>query len=440
MRWRIATTLGLASTALVVGTAQGSASQAATWYSSLPMSSSLSTPAQVSGTLADADDHVLQAWPLVLIVQPADDQMAVGTPATMTPVSRGYTDDFGRFSLTVPDPGALVPEAAPGGLVDFVVYAPGSTARPYYFSRRLTLNPDGYALISPSSPPSTVNTGAMSAQTAATGSAATSEFDPPEDALMGGRQGSLAGMTGDAYDTADFTSAPDAPIGPPNADAGVGTCTKTKEKELTNRVGIVGQWYSTLGAASSWKSTDKGSAVWSDFHYGQGAGSAISVAVSESGRYGTFSMSGTKSKDSAGTVGFGHDYNDGGWLHQTYFDSARYRNTCPETTWYSVEPDGWRGGDDPDSRIAAPIPSNTNDNDYCVKYGADSEWKQDFSSAVTWTNGYDLLGPIGINVSIHTGYNKNASLYVKFNAQGRLCGRGSLPRNHPRVLVARKYL
>lgn len=35
-------------------------------------------------------------------------------------------------------------------------------------------------------------------------------------------------------------------------------------------------------------------------------------------------MSGTKSKDANGLVGFPKDYNDGGWLHQTYFDSARY--------------------------------------------------------------------------------------------------------------------
>jgi hypothetical protein len=435
MRWRIATTtLGLATAALVVA-AQGSASQAATWYSSLPMSWNLSTPAQVSGTLADANDHVLQESPLVLIVQPTDDQMTVGAPAAMTPVSQGSTDATGRFTLTVPDPSALVSEAAPGGLVDFVVYAPGSTASPFYFSRRLALEPDGYALLAASSPPSTVNTGASSAQTAATGSAVSSEFDPPEDALMGGSQGSLAGMTGDAYDTADVTSASDPPIDPPTADAGVGVCTKTKEKELPARIGIVGQFYSTLGTASSWRSTDSGSAVWSEFTYSRGAASSIGVAVSESGRYGSFHMSGTKSKDANGTVGFGHDYNDGGWLHQTYFDSARYRNTCPETTWYTVEPDGWRGGSNPDSRTMAPVPSHTTN---CVPMPATTHFNQDFSSAVTWTNGYDLLGPIGLNVSIHTGYSKDASLYVKYNTDGRLCGRGSPPAQQPRVLVARK--
>jgi hypothetical protein len=75
-----------------------------------------------------------------------------------------------------------------------------------------------------------------------------------------------------------------------------------------------------------------------------------------------------------------------------------------------------------------------------VRHGAGSHWKQDFSSSVTWTNGYDLLGPIGLNVSIHTGYSSNASLYVKFNTEGRLCGRGSPPGEHPRVLVARNPL
>jgi hypothetical protein len=404
MRWRIATTLGLASTALVVGTAQGSASQAATWYSSLPMSSSLSTPAQVTGTLRDAQNAVLPGQPVVLIVQPTDDQMPTGTPVAMAPVSQGYTDDSGRFSLTVPDPSALVPDAAPGGLVDFVVYAPGSAARPFYFSRRLTLDTDGYALVSPGSPPSTVNTGATRARS-----------------------------------TAASTHVPVPPVAAPSPEAGGGTCTKTKLKELPSRVGIVGQWYSTLGKASHWRSSDKGSAVWSEFDYGEGAGSSIGVAVSDSGKYGSFSQSGTKSKDAAGTVGFGHDYNDGGWLHQTYFDSARYRSTCPETSWYTVEPDGWRGGSDPDSRIAAPIPSNTNDHDHCDPYGAGASYTQDTSSAVTWTNGYDLLGPIGIDVSIQTGYNNNASLKVHFHTNAWLCGRGSLPRDHPRVLVARRY-
>lgn len=407
MRWRPATAaLGLASTALVV-VAQGSPSQAETWYSSLPMSSTLSTPAQVSGTLLDAGDHVLAGQPIVLIVQPTDDTMTIGTTVAMTAVSQGYTDGSGRFSLTVPDPSALVPDAAPGGLVDFVVYAPGSTARPYYFSRRLTLASDGYALRAPGSPPSSVNTGTASARS-----------------------------TTATRTTAPVSSGSDAAVAP---NVGGGTCTKTKLKELRARVGIVGQWYSTLGKASHWKSTDKGSAVWSEFHYGQGADSSIGVAVSETGTYGSFHMSGTKSKDANGLVGFGHDHNDGGWLHQTYFDSARYRSTCPETSWYSVEPDGWRGGDDPDSRTQAPPPSNTNDPDYCSTFAADSDWNQDFSSAVTWTNGYDLLGPIGLNVSIHTGYNKGAHLYVRFNTRARLCGRGSKPTEQPRVLVARAF-
>ena len=389
MRWRPATALGLASTALVV-VAPGSPSRAETWYSGLPMWSSLSTPAQVSGTLHDASDRVLVDQPLVLIVQPPDADMAVGTPVDMTPVSQGSTDEFGRFSLTVPDPSALVPEAAPGGLVDFVVYAPGSTARPYYFSRRLVLTTAGYSLRAPGSPPSTVDIATAAAE----------------------------------------VSAP---------DAGGGTCTKTKLRELPSRVGIVGQWYSTLGKASHWKSTDKGSAVWSEFDYGEGAGSSIGVAVSDTGKYGSFRQSGTKSKDSSGQVGFGHDYNDGGWLHQTYFDSARYRSTCPETSWYTVEPDGWRGGTDPYSPTHAPIPSNTNNQHFCDVYAAGTSYTQDTSSAVTWTNGYDLLGPIGLDVSIQTGYNRFASLKVHFHTRAWLCGRGSAPKDHPRVLVARRY-
>lgn len=403
MRWRPAAKLGLVSTALVV-VAQGSPSHAETWYSGLPMSSALSTPAQVSGTLRDAGDHVLAGQPLVLIVQPTDDTMTIGTTVAMTAVSRGYTDDSGRFSLTVPDPSALVPDAAPGGLVDFVVYAPGSTARPFYFSRRLTLDTDGYALLSPGSPPSTVNTG-----------------------------------TARARSSAASTHVPVTAVPAPSPEVGGGTCTKTKLKELPAREGIVGQYYSTLGKASHWKSTDKGSAVWSEFHYGEGADSAIGVAVSDSGKYGSFSQSGTKSKDSSGLVGFGHDYNDGGWLHQTYFDSARYRSTCPETSWYTVEPDGWRGGSDPDPQVAAPVPSNTNNKDNCVTYGANTSYKQDSTSAVTWTNGYDLMGPIGINVSIHTGYNKSASLKIQFNTRSWLCGRGSSPKDRPLVLVVRKY-
>lgn len=192
-------------------------------------------PGAVSGTLRDASDQVLANQPLLLIVQPPDATLALGRPVDMTPVSQGSTDQLGRFSLTVPDPGALVPQAAPGGLVDFVVYAPGSTARPYYFSRRLVLGPDGYALKAPGSPPSTVNTGTAAAQVAV-------------------------------------------------PSAGGGICTKAKLKELTNRVGIVGQFYSTIGEASHWKATDKASAVWAQFHYGQGADSQIGVAVSESGR------------------------------------------------------------------------------------------------------------------------------------------------------------
>jgi hypothetical protein len=382
----------------------------------------------VAGLLEDSNNVAISNAELVLIAQPTQAQTD-SAATSMTPLSRGYTDGSGDFTLTTPDPSTLSQYADPSGEIDFIVIAPGTAATPFYFSRLLThvasqwfLHDGGWGPIGgiPGTPQTLADDGDDS-------------FDAPVDATIGGSGSDQE--TGEGFDAATYPEdgTPDSTTG---SVGGVGTCTKSKPLKIyRNRPAIVGQFFSTLGTASTWTNTKAGSAIYSDFEYSAGAKSTIGVAISPTGEVGSFTQSGTKSRASTATMGFARDYNDGGWYHQTYFDAARYLNTCPVMqAWYSVEPYQWDGGEPPHPVTGASPPSGVS---ACVNFNAGDYWDRTDTRAITWTNGFGLGSIIGLDVSVRTGYNTDADLSIHYNTRGRLCGREK-PGVTPYVLVAHK--
>jgi hypothetical protein len=72
-----------------------------------------------------------------------------------------------------------------------------------------------------------------------------------------------------------------------------------------------------------------------------------------------------------------------------------------------------------------------------VPQEAASFFDRERSAAITWSNGVDTNGPIGIDLSIQTGYSSSATATFKFSKDSRLCGTNDVPGADPKILVAR---
>lgn len=185
-----------------------------------------------------------------------------------------------------------------------------------------------------------------------------------------------------------------------------------------------------------------------DFEYSDGATSALGVAQSTTGKFGSWSAGGTASKeksvDSTTTVNFATK-STGYWHRKTNFRYKTYKIVCwygssyyggvYMTTRYEARPSNYYGG--ANSVGVSGLPRTPRD--HCAYQEAGSGFTRSTSTAITWTNGVSMAGPIGIDVSSRTGYATDAKVKFNFKAAGWICGTHGDPGGTPRTLVARKY-
>lgn len=318
----------------------------------------------------------------------------VGDAVNLLKVSAGSTDATGQFRLSVPSVDSLLPGLGRDGVANFslVATAPGATTA-FGLSRGVD----------------TVTIGGVSERLLAADPAAESV-----SLTLGGAARTDSGSGSESTPT----PAPD-PHG-----AMQKACWSVYAADLGNRVALVGQHASTTPY------------VTSNFRYTSGSSSTVGVGFSMSGSAGTWSQSGTHTVSSSGTVGFAPKTGAGYWGRRTYFALGKYQVMCGDGmgsafTYYEARVRTWAGGATTANWGTAPSAT------HCVPQEATSFFDRERSAAITWTNGFDTSGPIGVDLSIQTGYSSSATATFNFSRTSRLCGTNDVPGADPKILVAR---
>ncbi len=227
---------------------------------------------------------------------------------------------------------------------------------------------------------------------------------------------------------AEFTETmPEDPTITYNSQPQTDTTTVSVAKDYGKRWTLVGQWFSNA------------TAVTGDFQYTSGASSELGVGVSASGDYGSFSSGSTQSQGWSVGLGFPTSTGVGDLYYRTRFHYKLFLyHTCVNgwtcSSRYKAEPTALEGGED----IVHPVQAPGGMHD-CNPYPKDSNVFINYSRAINWTNGVNIGGAIGIDLSSRTGYSSASQLAIHFNADRRLCGRGPIGTN-PYVLAARPRL
>lgn len=419
-------------------TASGPGGQAGPpdWLSEVRDSRSLTTPVAVRGTVAAPDgsapaanaDVYLQAWPN------ADDlaQLREGDPVEPTPIAKVQTDAQGRYQLRL-DPAVDVEHLkSPRGSLDLELVAMRDGDIVVHHFPALAADPgsaavgDGQALYTH---PRTGEVLAPMAARMVIGSPGSTRRDgnldeavdgvpvPPNPADANTDTGTDGGEVGDGQVSI---------AGHYNGACPGGTGLK---KHFGNRLVNVGNVHLGVNGKSM------------RFTYTGSADSALGTAISTTGSYGTWSVSGTvtgeRSTSSTLSTSFPWYTSATSRYLDTYFSYGRF---CVEY-YDSMHGVGHRyltrrirheGGTN--SRTAS-IPATPD----CIPYKeAGSTGSKTSTNAVTWTDGAKLAGAIGIDLSSRTGWRTDAKTEFKFVTPGRLCGTHDMPAGSPRRLVMRK--
>ncbi|MGW5458517.1 DNRLRE domain-containing protein [Streptomyces sp. NPDC003996] len=428
-------------------------------------SSHLTTPIVSSGKVTDSAGTPVSGADVVLYAWPDNDTEATmqeGDSFKLQPVAKAVSDSTGAYALRIANLSSLQPDTDSQGLVNFesVVYTPSAQGR-FNFPRRLvTPTTSG----SPSFLAAPVDTGGNAAADApgadtssltatnpdANGSSDTAPVAvdlvldtgstvTPYAASMGATDESAPVVEdSDTPVAITDTSAFSAPTGDtgtddpgPDYDAGVPkSCSSTVLKKYGGENVIIGQTYSATSKVSH------------TFTYAKGATSSLGVGVSGSGTFGSWKSGGTTSKSSTITNSYPSYGDHHGVYYKTQFNYDKYRVDCvtygitPQDvqyhTHYEVRPTSYFGGATTSSASIPKTMSGT-----CAKYINGSHFQRTTTSAVTWANGADLAGDVGVNFSTETGYSNTATVDYSFHATRYLCGTaGSVGGSHPHRFVA----
>lgn len=166
--------------------------------------------------------------------------------------------------------------------------------------------------------------------------------------------------------------------------------------------------------------------------YGVSASSTLGIGVSASGAYGSFSASGTQSRSSSGEVGFPTYSTAGSRYMKTQYTYGKLRCVQPTNgvVYWNVVPMDFVAG----SSVTAATTPTAN---LCTSFSAGSSYSKSTSTAITWSNGAQLAGVVGIDLSARTGYTTSAKMDYTFSTTRQLCGSSDYPGGTPYQLVVK---
>ena len=201
------------------------------------------------------------------------------------------------------------------------------------------------------------------------------------------------------------------------------SCYETLETTWTDIVAIVGEMW-------------PGPHANAQFTYGQSAESTLGIGVSATGAYGSFSLNGTRTKQSATKLDFPLVTPGTSKIWQTDFSYGKYPVRCNLISGSIVTEivnqrearvRDWEGG----TRSYNPTtPSAT----YCKDYLKGAKLTRSTGSATTLNNGVNISAKIGINLSSRTGFTSTATAVYVMTANGKLCGTNAQATSSGRVV------
>jgi len=376
-------------------------------------SSTLETPIVGAGRITHTDGGPAVATQLVLLAWPSNDVTArhvVGDKVKLQPVAKATSGSDGQFSLRLPDNERLEPLAGSDGIINLMITATegGDSIPPFSFTRQLNAKqlPGG---------------GKQLALTALGAESSDLTAADPVDVDLRLEDFATEERT-KSWAQADESAEVQSTVEP---------MQKYYITELVADYGpkwnLVGQHYSIINNVAT------------QFEYVRTAKSEIGIAVSATGGFGTFKQNGTTGKSSTDTVTYAKTGHYAKRYHDTTFRLGKYRISEYSTQgplirrWYSVQPLNWTGGSR--TRILQTAPAAS----YCgPAWAARTKWVKDRTQAVTWGNGFDISGTIGIDVSTSTGYSSTAKLTYEFGSTRHVCGTNDLATGNASELVSKQ--
>ena len=430
--------VGLSGGITLLGGEVATAATTASTSIALVDSATLSSSVIASGTLVDAAGSPVTTGSYVYLrAEPSNetlDTLSGNETAPIVAVAVAQTDAAGRFELRYSNPNAVRNFADKAGIVNLDVYsyadgdlhtysfsaaAPGLSAvdKPEAASSALKLVPStaGKTNVSLAKAHGYIDAlgGRAATRSAAVADAtATAEPDEPGD-----ETDDTAEPTDKAYPVTPTVPHPGSGGDKPD-QGGVG-CGVTGSTSLGPKIVTVGEAYVSNGTTV-------------DFGYTTGSNSSLGVAFDGGGG---FKADGTSSVSSTSSVDFAPYSGTGGVQFRTQFVYKKFRAQCTgsEAT-YTVRATSYAGGTYPKPIAASSTPSASK----CVVQKAKSVFTTNTSSATTFSAGVGISSDIGINLSSHTGYSKNAQLKFSFSKDSHLCGTSDYPGGTPKRLVAKK--
>ena len=386
-----ATLAALIMAAPVAESARGTEPVSTAWVSNIAGSAQLNGPILASGLLVDtkgqpASGHVsVVAWPRPEVMA----RLEVGDAVKTAQVAKATVGPDGSFALRLDPAVPLAEFMLPDGTVNFDLW--GETA-------------GGSALFSF---PRRLESGSQPAW-----------GDPqavrsPELAAAKVLEVTLRTQ---AASTVAQESAP-APL--PASDK---ACVNTVVAIYNQRIGVVGEVYAGPNSTA-------------DFQYVNGSSSNLGVGFSATGLSGTFSASGTAAMSSTGTIDYPTQAANRITVFQTTFGYHKIHRQvsgkagCVDQG-YVVRPYQWQGGASTYTTAAAPTVTMTN----CSAIRAGVTITKDTARAITFSNGLEISGVIGIDLSTQTGFNTSTRIRHMFFSAGLLCGTNDTWPNAARIV------
>jgi hypothetical protein len=349
----------------------------AEWLTNITESAELTGPILVRGVLVDRQGRP-SSGRVSVIAWPPPEVMArleVGDAVKTATVAKATVGPDGTFVLRVDPTVPLAEYMTPDGTVNFEVFGETRDGWAFFsFPRTLESGPRS-AWVDPQAP------------------------GPPGVALSNVLQVTL--RPGPAAPRLQESTT--APL--PALDK---TCTTTVVATYNGRFGVIGEVYPGPNSRAQ-------------FHYSSGSTSHLGVGVSATGEFGTFSASGTAGVSTLSTITFPWQAANSRTVFQSTFGYQRVRDRlagkagCVDRG-YRVRPHQWEGG------AAWYTAATTPAANFCSPMPAGMTINKHTGTAVTFTNGLEISGLIGIDLSTRTGFSTQTRIVHEFFRAGQICG------------------
>lgn len=169
------------------------------------------------------------------------------------------------------------------------------------------------------------------------------------------------------------------------------------------------------------------------FKYSAASNSTLGIGVSNTGAYGSFSLSGSTTVSSNASVTFPAITTATSKFYRTNFNYSKLAcsyGTANPVIKYEMRAISYAAGS---ASAAATAPSAT----ACIDNLAGTTFVKSSSTATSFSAGAKTASAIGIDLLSRTGYTTATTVTIKFTAKKKLCGHQGLPGSTPGLLVVK---